>query len=254
MIGVFDSGSGGLTVLRAIRDILPSADIVYFGDIAHAPYGHKSREELTELTLGAIRLLRNEGATTVVSACNSVSASMVVSLFDVFDLDIQQLIEMVGPTVASFRGTPNRLLVCATPATVLSGMYQHAFKMIGKDVVMCPLPNLAGLIESGAPQEVIDHDIREALNAYAPDTYDTVLLCCTHYPLVRDSFVRACGTRVEVVDPAHAVAERVMRYAWPREVGNGALSFIISKESETFRSYVESLFGGEPYSIEVRSL
>lgn len=254
MIGVFDSGSGGLTVLRAIRTVLPSADIVYFGDIAHAPYGLRSREELTELTLNAIHILQREGATTIVSACNSVSASMAVSLFDVFDLEIQQLIEMVGPTVSALRGTDSRLLVCATPATVLSGMYQHAFKMIGKDVTMCPLPNLAGFIESGTPSEVIDHDVREALSAYAPSTYDTVLLCCTHYPLVKDSFARACGTSVEIVDPAHAVAERVMRYAWPREVGNGTLSFIISKESETFRSYVESLFGGEPYSIEVRSL
>ena len=78
MIGIFDSGSGGLTVLKAIREVMPSADILYFGDIRNAPYGEKSREELSRLTVNSIRVLQARGATSIVSACNSVSASLAV--------------------------------------------------------------------------------------------------------------------------------------------------------------------------------
>src|SRR4051812_29736626 len=122
MIGIFDSGSGGLTVLKAIRDVLPSADVLYMGDIKNAPYGSRSREELSKLTVEAIKLLQARGANRIVSACNSVSASLAVSIFDIFSLDSTQLIEMVGPTVASFKGSNARILLCATPATVDSGI------------------------------------------------------------------------------------------------------------------------------------
>src|SRR5262249_29124782 len=100
MIGIFDSGVGGLTVLHAIRQNLPSADVLYFGDTKNAPYGEKSREKLSDLTTANIKFLLEHGATNIVSACNSVSASLAISLFDAFDLKPQQLIEMVGPTVS----------------------------------------------------------------------------------------------------------------------------------------------------------
>ena len=251
MIGIFDSGSGGLTVLAAIRRVFPSANVVYFGDIANAPYGVRSREELTDLTLHAIRLLRQRGATTLVSACNSVSASMAVSLFDVFDLETTQVIEMVGPTVASFRGHEGRILVLATSATVLSGMYQSAFRMIGKEVDVQALSNLAGLIEAGASPADIEADIQDAYATRGMGQHDTVLLGCTHYPLAMDSFKRVFGPHVSLIDPAEAVAHRVLRFGWPREVGDGALHFIISKDSETFRRYAASLFPKLEYTIEV---
>src|SRR3984885_15488343 len=99
MIGVFDSGVGGLTVLRAMRDAFPSIDVVYFGDTKNAPYGERSREELSLLTTEGIRLLLDRGATDIVSACNSTSASLAISLYDALSLSPKQLIEMVGPTV-----------------------------------------------------------------------------------------------------------------------------------------------------------
>src|ERR1700691_5454183 len=125
MIGVFDSGAGGLTVLRAIKEEMPSSDIVYFGDIKHAPYGERSRKELSELTIAAIRLLQARGATSIVSACNSVSASLAVSLYDALDLAPDRLIEMVGPTVSALRDVEG-ILLAATPATNESGIYQNA--------------------------------------------------------------------------------------------------------------------------------
>ena len=109
MIGIFDSGVGGLSVLKAIRERMPHADILYFGDTKNAPYGLKSPAELSQLTAQAIMRLRAGGADHIVSACNSVSASLVSSLFDVLAFTPRDLIEMVGPTVAQFKDSSERI-------------------------------------------------------------------------------------------------------------------------------------------------
>lgn len=252
MIGIFDSGSGGLTVLRAIREVLPSADVVYFADLKHAPYGKRSREELSQLTAQSIQLLLNKGANNIIGACNSVSASIAVALFDAFDLGQAQLTEMVGPTVRYFKGSDAKLLVCATPATVESGIYQTAFRMIGKNVVMCPIPELAGLIDFSDDDKAIRETIEHALGDFDAASYDAMLLSCTHYPLVREMFEDILkGKKVVLFDPAHEVAERVEKHCWPQEVGEGKTTFLINKESDSFPRWVEKLFPGSSYTIEV---
>ena len=131
MIGVFDSGVGGLTVLKAMRDVYPSFDAVYFGDTKNAPYGLRSRAEISHFTVAGIRFLLDHGATTIVSACNSVSASLAVSIFDVLSLQNGQLIEMAGPCVSAFKDSHARIALCATQATLDSGLYKNAYRMIG---------------------------------------------------------------------------------------------------------------------------
>ncbi len=250
MIGVFDSGLGGLTVLRAMRAAYPSIDVVYFGDTKHAPYGELSREEISALTVAGLRFLIDHGATTIVSACNSVSVSLAVSIFDVLSLPHSSLIEMVGPTVSSFKGSTKRVALCATRATVESGMYQNAFRMIGMDIQTCAIPELAGAIERGAGNEEYERLIASALSTIDPASYDVLVLGCTHYPLVADIFQRVVpGTLL--FDPAQAVAARVYRDLWPREMGYGKTDFYISKDSEQFRSCVAELFPGQECSIEV---
>jgi glutamate racemase len=251
MIGVFDSGSGGLTVLRALREELPSADIVYFGDIANAPYGPRSQQDIVKLTAHGIRLLQDHGAERIVSACNSMSASLALSVFDTFSLTPNDLVEMVGPAVSAFRDSPARILVCATEATIRSGMYQNAFTMMGKDVQGIAIPSLAGAIEQGEPGDQFDDMITEALAPIPKDSYDVLLLGCTHYPLAIDSFRRVLGPDKEIFDPAHAVASRAKRLFLPREVGNGSLRFLISKPSESFEKWVKATVSGKNYTIEV---
>ncbi len=249
MIGIFDSGSGGLTVLRSIRAVMPSSDILYFGDIKNAPYGERSREELSRLTIDAIRLLMGRGATSIVSACNSVSASLAVSLFDSLDIEPIQLIEMVGPTVSTFRGSSARILLAATPATIESDIYQSAFRMIGLTIKTMPLPGLAGAIEFGKDAEA-QKLIQDACASIDRGAYDTLILGCTHYPLVRHLF-EASVPQLSIFDPAEAIAERVERRFWPRESGDGRLSFRISADSPQFRARVAQLFPNEQYEIEV---
>lgn len=251
MIGIFDSGVGGLTVLHAIRQSLPSADVTYFGDTKNAPYGEKTREELSDLTVASMRLLQDRGATNIVSACNSVSASLALSILDAFDLQPGQLIEMVGPTVSVFRNSDVRVALCATPATIRSEIYQNAFRMIGKEIEAVPVPGLAGAIERGASEREIEEAISTAFADSDLSNVDVLVLACTHYPFATAAFKKILGTHISIVDPALAVAARVEKQFWPREVGDGITRFIISAESAHFRTLVEKYFPKTAYSVEV---
>jgi glutamate racemase len=238
-------------VLRAIKDRLPHSDVLYFGDIKNAPYGEKSREELSALTVQAIEFLQKNGATSIVSACNSLSASLAVSLYDAFEISPQHLIEMVGPTVAFFRKSPSRLLLCATPATIKSGIYQNAFTMIHKEVTAVAIPDLAGAIEFGKLPREQEEIIREAFKDIDIKNFDALVLACTHYPLELEAFRNVLGPTIHFFDPAEAVAERVERQFWPREAGEGAMRFVISKDSAQFRNFIEKLFPDDEYEVEV---
>ena len=250
MIGIFDSGVGGLTVLKALREVLPTADVLYFGDTKNAPYGSRSRDDLTSLTVAALKLLQERGAQNIVSACNSVSASLAVSLLDAFSIAPQQLIEMVGPTVSYFKGSSARLMLCATPATINSGIYQNAFQMIGKNIKAIAIPELAGAIESGKSEIDIEEIIRKAF-PQTPQDIDALILACTHYPLVLPVFRKVLGENILIFDPAFAVAERAKKQFWPQEVGDGTTRFLLSKDSENFRTLVIRLFPEMKFELEV---
>jgi glutamate racemase len=249
MIGILDSGSGGLTVMRAIRHVLPSADVLYFGDIKHAPYGSRSQAELSLLTIEAIKLLRERGADRIVSACNSTSTSLALSVFDVFGLAPEHVIEMVGPTVSHLRGTDARIAVVATPATIRSGIYQNAFRMVGKEVVSHAIERLAGAIEFGASDDELREIVREALEVLPP--VDVLVLACTHYPLVSHLFAELLPPTASLFDPAEAVAERVMTQFWPQEVRGGETTFLISAPSTQFEERVRTLFPNMRFSLEM---
>ncbi len=250
MIGIFDSGSGGLSVMRAIRERFPSSDIVYFGDIKNAPYGSKSHDELFAHTIDAIKFLKERGATRIVSACNSVSASLAISLFDALSIAPIDLIEMVGPTVSSFKDSDARVMLCATPATVRSKVYRHGFSMIGKNIHQVAIRDLAGAIERGAPDEEIERIVTEAFAETAHEDFDALILACTHYPLVADAFRRVLGN-IEIIDPADAVAARVESRWWPQEIGEGKAQFFITQDSEPFRMRVGVMFPACVECVEV---
>jgi glutamate racemase len=158
---------------------------------------------------------------------------------------------MVGPTVAHFEGSTKRLALCATVATIDSGIYQNAFQLFGKDVQYIQIPDLAGAIESGVPESVIEGIITEAFKDV--DDLDTLILACTHYPLVLPIFQRVLPD-IEIFDPSMTVAERAHK-AFPSESeGSGTTRFIISQDSVHFRRLVETFFGGSTYTVEVREV
>jgi glutamate racemase len=250
MIGIFDSGAGGLTVLRALRARMPSADIVYFGDTKNAPYGQRPREELTKLTVDALQLLQNRGAERIISACNSVSASLAISLYDALRIKPNDLIEMVGPTVAYFRHADARILLVATEATIKSGMYQNAFRMLGKEVACVAIPDLAGAIEKCVESEAMKNIIRKTIKDEL-GSFDILILACTHYPLISKLFEEVIGDEVLIFDPALAVAERAEQQFWPQEVGNSTTKILISAESPSFQPLLTELFPNTSYTVTV---
>lgn len=250
MIGVIDSGSGGLSVLKALREQLPKADYVYFGDIKNAPYGNKTHAELSRLTVDALSVLKAKGVQNVVSACNSVSASMAISLFDTL-LTSQHIIEMVGPTVAALKNDSRRIALCATEATVYSGMYENGFRMVGKNnIISIAIPELAGQIEFGASEADIETVVKNALLPHQ-GAFDVLILACTHYPLVRTVFERVVGSGVEIFDPAEAVSLRAKEMFTGETKGSGQIEFLISQDSGSFRDYVKTLFEEGTYAITV---
>lgn len=251
MIGIFDSGSGGLTVMRAVRELLPTCDIVYFGDIAHAPYGQKSQEELSRYTAESLALLRRRGAERIISACNSVSASLALSLFDAFNLEPGDIIEMVGPTVSYFKGSSARILLCATPATIKAGIYQNAFRMIGHEVSVVAVPDLAGAIEFAQGEDKQRELISAAFKDVDWSSCGVLILACTHYPLALDIFKELVPPQVVIFDPAMAVAERAHKQFWPQEVRDAKTTFLINQDSQPFRELVKEMFPGAGNTVEI---
>lgn len=254
MVGVFDSGSGGLTVLRAIRNELPSCDVVYFGDIAHAPYGSKSQEELAQYVAQGLSLLRARGADKLVSACNTASASLALSMYDAFDMEPGSIIEMVGPTVGYFKESNKRIVLCATPATVRAGIYQTAFALVGQNITAVPIEGLASAIEFAEGTQRQREVIKGAFKDVDWAGVDMLILACTHYPLALEVFREIVPAHVEIFDPAVAVAGRAIRQFWPQEVRDGKTTFLISKDSKPFRELVAKLFPDTSYTIEVVSV
>jgi len=246
MIGLFDSGSGGLSVLSALRVRAPDADIAYFGDIAHAPYGTRSPQELIELTKAGVATLKKMGATQIVSACNSVASSILAGA-----AGAMPVIEMTKPTAAGMRAHQNaRVLLIATPATVNSHIYENALANVVR-LDSLAIPGLAGAIEFGAPTDEVAEIVREALQTKRDQKYEYLLLGCTHYPLALSTIeieARNILGEIQCINPAGYVAdEAVERFDC---TGTGALRFRISRDSVPFRARVHKLFPATRYTID----
>lgn len=246
MIGLFDSGSGGLSVLSALRARAPDADVAYFGDIAHAPYGTKNTQELVDLTVAGVTILKEMGATEIVSACNSVSASVLAGA-----AGTTPVIEMTKPTAGGmgmYKGA--RVLLIATPATVASQIYKNALADI-VELDSLAIPELAGAIEFGAADIEIEKIVRAALRMKKGEKYEYLLLGCTHYPLalsIVEAEARKVFDGIQCINPARFVAEEAVKIFHCR--GMGISHFRISRDSESFRARISKLFPHTRYTIE----
>ncbi|MDX2080493.1 MAG: glutamate racemase [Terrimicrobiaceae bacterium] len=207
-IGVFDSGIGGLTVAAAIRDLLPAESIFYIGDTARVPYGGKSRRTVERYSIEIGGLLLAEQAKIIVVACNTASALAVPRMQEIFKVPVQGV---VGPGAeAAVRATKNRRVgVIGTRATISSGAYEHAITAIdpGIEVFSAACPLLVPLIEEGMFDDAItDQVLTRYLAPLLEHGIDTLVLGCTHYPLLRNAIGRTAGAGVTLVDSAHNCA------------------------------------------------
>ncbi|MDQ5927640.1 MAG: glutamate racemase [Patescibacteria group bacterium] len=245
MIGIFDSGSGGLSVLGPLRRKAPDADIVYFADIKNLPYGDKTLAEIDALTYRGINTLLAHGATQILNACNTMSASMTLGQMGAFGVEHSDMIEMIGPTIGGLKGSNyERVAIIATRATIRSGAYQRGLDVIGKDHHPFAVPDLVPAIESGASIETIKKIVDGVIDVVVAHGCDAVLLGCTHFPLVRDFFEQSInkrGMNINVIDPAEFVTKEALRRF--DVSGSGTTRFILSKDSSVFRKRASEYLG-----------
>lgn len=210
-IGVFDSGVGGLTVVKEIKNILPNEPIIYLGDTARTPYGTRSPERIRELSKRNVEFLMSFNVKVVVVACNTSSAVALEYLRGIFDLPIIGVIEP-SATLAVKMTKNMRIGVIGTEATVNSGAYQRTLLRINPELTVytkaCPL--FVPLVEEGFIDGKIPELVAEIYLAELSEKgIDTLVLGCTHYPLLMDSIKRVIGDDVKIVDSASSVANEV---------------------------------------------
>lgn len=206
-IGIFDSGLGGLTIVREVRHLLPNEDILFLADQANVPYGTKSEAEILTLTRAAVPTLIAEGAKAVVVACNTASASILEELRERYaDTAFIGLIPALKPAIVlSKRGTA---AVFATDTTLRSAIYRELKAEHAKNtkVIDIPCPEWVRMVEAGTVrEEALEAPVRQALAAGA----DVFVLGCTHFPFLREPIARLAGGRAELVDSGPAIARQL---------------------------------------------
>ena len=240
-IGVFDSGVGGLTVYRALREALPHENVIYLGDTARLPYGTKSKETVEHYTLSAALLLREHGIKFLVVACNTASAYALEALqHEMPDLSYCGVI--ASGAEAAVKTTQNgRIAVLATEGTVRSGIYADIIYSLKRDadVQMLACNLLVALAEEGWSEGTeAETVIARYLSALKPD-YDTLVLGCTHFPLLVPTLRKLCSPKVRIVDSAQVTAQAVSGLLTARDMLNprtekGISKFLVTDLPERF--------------------
>src|SRR6266850_7420501 len=210
-IGVFDSGIGGLTVVKALRELLPNENISYLGDTARVPYGPKSPETVQRYAIELAEILMKENAKALVVACNTVSSVALPALTEKFSVPVIGVLEP-GAHAALAVSRNRHVGVIGTRATIRSGAYEKALRAADGSVRVssraCPL--LVPLIEEGLlDDEVTDRMIMRYLEPMLADGIDTLVLGCTHYPLLTNAIARAVKRQIMLVDSAQNCARAV---------------------------------------------
>ncbi|MSQ01131.1 MAG: glutamate racemase [Myxococcales bacterium] len=224
-IGVYDSGFGGLSVLRALRTHLPEADFVYLGDSGRAPYGGRDVHTILDLAEQCVERLFDEGAAVVIVACHTVSSVALRHLQARYGNPMRRVLGVTIPAAESaVRVTRGRIGFLGTARTVASGTFSaEVHKLAPVEVIERAAPLLAPIVEEGWEQsEVASAAVTRYLHTLGE--VDTVVLGCTHYPLLRRAFEGALGPDVTLLDPAPHVAERLVDWVrrHPGFVGAGA--------------------------------
>jgi glutamate racemase len=239
-IGVFDSGIGGLTVLRALVETLPGEDFIYLGDTARLPYGTKSSEVIQRYSRENSEFLLAKGIKMLVLACNTSSA---VAFSEISRLTVVPVVGVIEPgaKVAVDASRSGKIGVIGTEATIASGAYTRAIQALNPRAEIytraCPL--LVPLVEEGwTDNEIAQRTVAFYLESLKQSGIDTLLLGCTHYPLLLGLFEGVLGPRVRIVDSAGATAaavkKRLNELRLVRSRGVGSQSFFVTETPERF--------------------
>ena len=252
-IGVFDSGVGGLTVVREIMRLIPNEKIVYFGDTARVPYGSKSKDTITRFSRQIVHFLESQNVKAIVIACNTASAYALEALEKEVNIPIIGVVKP-GAKVAAETTKNGKIGVIATEGTISSGIYSSYIKEIKKDATVigkaCPL--FVPLVEEGLWEDPVTDEIaRRYLTEFTQQDkdIDTLILGCTHYPLIRSTLGRIAGEKVTLVNPAYETARELKELLEQkgllndRELGLGdnRYQFFVSDKADKFQNFANSI-------------
>lgn len=258
-IGVFDSGLGGLTAVRALHDMLPKENILFFGDTKRVPYGEKSPEAITEYASRCLRFLEDRDVKYIIVACGTVSSVLGEKLKTDFKVPVTGVLE---PTVkeAVKRTRDGNIAVIATNATIKSGAYERKIHEIDKNISVyskaCPL--FVPLVENGyfgdnsLPTKIVAEDY---LSEFKGGMVDTMILGCTHYPLLTDIIKDVMGDSVSLInagyETAKFVADDLRKSNLLSEEENGSITFYVTDRSEGFSALGEKFLGTKLYDVNL---
>lgn len=257
-IGVFDSGLGGLTVVREIRRLLPSESIIYFGDIARLPYGIKSKEQILSFSIQNTLFLLKHKIKALVVACNSSSSAAYSFLKSHFNLPV---VDVIGPaaSAAAALTQSGRIAVIATQSTIASRAYEKTLKRLKSSAKIfqsaCPL--FVPLVEEGWVDGKITEDIvRVYLEPLKRYRVDTLILGCTHYPLLKNIIQRNLDAKVQLVDSALPTAQKLASILEKNELcyhssRRGKLKIFVSDLPRNFVRIGERFLGEKLNDVKV---
>lgn len=255
-IGVFDSGVGGLTVAREIMRHLPNENIVYFGDTARVPYGNKSKDNIIRYSRQIIHFLKTKNVKAIVIACNTASALALDVVRDEMDIPIIGVVEPGARAALDVTNT-KKIGVIGTEGTIRSAMYEKIIQGIDSKATVigkaCPL--FVPLVEEGfAKHQVTSEIIDYYLSSFLDSDIDSLILGCTHYPLLRSRIREYVGDKMTLVNPAYETAmdlKKLLKDCNMENTGEGqshaAYSFYVSDAADKFKQFANSIL---PYDIE----
>ena len=245
-IGVFDSGVGGLTVVRELMRQLPSENVIYFGDTARVPYGSKSKNTILKFSRQIVRFLRTKNVKAIVVACNTASALALEDMRDEIDIPIIGVVRP-GAKMAVEKTMTKHVGIIGTEATIKSGIYTDYIRQLDEDVTVigkaCPL--FVPLVEEGLLEDRITDDmIDRYLSELKPYGVDSLVLGCTHYPLLFNPIKRYMGESVTLINPAYETAKELRQILDEKKLLNKksnvpTYQFYVSDGMDKFKAFAD---------------
>ena len=249
-IGLFDSGIGGLTVLKSVRDALPNENFIYLGDTARLPYGSKSPETIMRYLNQNINFLVSRGVKSVVVACNSASSVLVGRTDLKFSVPVYNVIEPGARCAVEVTKT-KRIGVLGTRATISGGAYHRAIRALAPDaeVIGQPCPLLVPLVEEGWDTDPITNlVVYRYVQPLVAQNVDTLILGCTHYPFLREAIRKVAGPGIELVDSAQAIAQLLQADPENKKAQSGGqIELLVTDSSPSFQEVASRLMA--PYQL-----